>query len=70
MKVTVVTVDGSSLTRDFEQLMRSLQVREDRPEANEIVVLVVSLVASVCRNLHVSVTISTAAGMCDANCDY
>lgn len=48
----------SRLTRDFDQLMKSLQVREDKPEANEIVVLVVSLVASVCRNLHVSVTIS------------
>ncbi|XP_076451806.1 phosphoinositide 3-kinase regulatory subunit 4-like [Babylonia areolata] len=40
------------LTRDLDQLMKSLQVREDKPEANDNVVLVVSLVGSVCRNLN------------------
>ncbi|KAK7093762.1 phosphoinositide 3-kinase regulatory subunit 4-like [Littorina saxatilis] len=40
------------LTRDFDQLMRNLQVKEDKPEANDILVLVISLVGSVCRNLH------------------
>ncbi|KAL8601719.1 hypothetical protein ACOMHN_033895 [Nucella lapillus] len=39
------------LTHYFDTILKNLQVKEDRPEANHVLVIVVSLVGSVCRNL-------------------
>lgn len=39
------------LTHHFEMVLKNLQVKEDKPEANDVLVIVVSLVGSVCRNL-------------------
>ncbi|PVD36888.1 hypothetical protein C0Q70_03878 [Pomacea canaliculata] len=42
------------IRQDFDHLMKTLQVREDKLEDNCVLVLLISLVTSACRDLHFS----------------
>ena len=47
-----------SLAQNFDGIMKGLQIKPDNPECNEVLVLIISLVASVSRDLHVSYAFS------------